>query len=604
MSDPAILRFVDLDVRTSPQGSVVLDRVSLDIGRGRVTAVVGESGSGKTTVALAALGYMRPGLVRHGGSVRFGDDDLLSASEADLQTLRGRHIAYVPQNPGSALSPGIPIGRQVREVLEVHGTDTDLDGPVVRAWRAAQLPDDASFMTRYPHQLSGGQQQRVAIAMALVGSPELLVMDEPTTGLDVVTQAGILATIREVIASLGTSVIYVSHDLAVVRSLVDDVAVMYAGQVVETGSAADVFASPAHPYTRRLLTAVPRFRGAAVKPRGLGGLPVAVDARPMGCQFTPRCPDAGDECSVALPELRTITPTHAARCIKVGATDLGRVGSAVQIRRRVSSDSLALRVSACTAGYTTAGRRPRTILHGVSLDLPVAGITALVGQSGSGKTTLGRCITGLHAAVTGSLQIGGAVAPWESRKRTAAQRKAVQMVFQNPESSLNPALTVGESVARPLRFFFSASKQECSARVAELLDAVQLEPTKAASYPAQLSGGECQRVAIARALAAEPSVIVCDEITSSLDVIVQAGILELLGRLRDERGLAMLFISHDLAVVRVVADRIAILDQGSVVEEGDVDAVCERPSSDTSSRLMAAVFDLGSDDYPYARGGQ
>lgn len=602
MSDNAVLQFEDLDIETSQQGALVLDGVHLSIGRGKVTAIVGESGSGKTTLALAALGYIRPGLVRAGGSVIFDGHDLLSYDESQLQRLRGRRLTYVPQDPGSALSPGIPVGRQVREVLEVHGSDTDIDAAVERAWRAAHLPSDGGFMSRYPHQLSGGQQQRVAIAMALVGGPELLVMDEPTTGLDVVTQAGILATVRDAITSLGTSVIYVSHDLAVVRSLVDNVAVMYAGQVVETGVAEQVFTDPAHPYSRRLLAAVPRFRGEVIKLRGLAGAPVAVDARPPGCQFAPRCPDSSDECKVVAPELVQLAGAHAARCIKLGTPDLGRVRAAVPVLRSSTSSSLALRVVRCTTGYATARRRSRDVLHNVSLDLPEASIVALVGQSGSGKTTLGRCIAGLHPGVTGSLEIGGESSHWDAQKRTDAHRKAVQMVFQNPDSSLNPMLTVEESIARPLRFFFGAPKSQCSARVAELLEAVQLDASKAASYPSQLSGGERQRVAIARALAAEPSVVVCDEITSSLDVIVQAGILELLGRLRDERRLAMLFISHDLAVVRALADRVAILDQGVVVEDGEVDAVCDRPSSDASSRLMDAVFDLGPDDYPRSGG--
>jgi len=603
MSDGDILQLEDLDIRTVSQGALVLDGVSLSIRRGKVTAIVGESGSGKTTVALAALGYIRPGLGRSGGSVFFEGRDLLSEDEPKLQKLRGRRITYVPQNPGSALSPGIPVERQVREVLEVHGSDTDFDTAVKRAWQAAQLPSDAGFMSRYPHQLSGGQQQRVAIAMALVGGPELLVMDEPTTGLDVVTQAGILATVREAIASLGTSVIYVSHDLAVVRSLVDDVAVMYAGQVVETGLADEVFTDPAHPYTRRLLAAVPRFRGEGIKLRGLAGVPVAIDARPPGCQFAPRCPDSSEECTVVAPELAPLGGSHAARCIKVGTPDLGRVGVAMPVRRSGASSSLALRVVQCTTGYATTRRRLRAVLHNVSLDLPVAGITALVGQSGSGKTTLGRCIAGLHTGVTGSLEIGGEIAQWDSRRRTDSQRKAVQMVFQNPDSSLNPMLTVEDSIARPLKFFFDMPRKQRSARVAELLEAVRLDASKAAAYPSQLSGGERQRVAIARALAAEPYVVVCDEITSSLDVIVQAGILELLGRLRDERGLAMFFISHDLAVVRALADRVVILEQGVVVEDGDVDSVCDRPSSDASSRLMDAVFDLGPADYPRVGGG-
>lgn len=600
MSDDPILRFVDLDIRTSPQGAVVLDRVTLSIGRSKVTAIVGESGSGKTTLALAALGYVRAGLVRRGGSVLFDGRDLLSEDETEIQRLRGRRIAYVPQNPGSALSPGIPVGQQVREVLEVHGHESDLDEAVAKAWRAAQLPTDNGFMSRFPHQLSGGQQQRVAIAMALVGGPELLVMDEPTTGLDVVTQAGILATVREVISSLGTAVVYVSHDLAVVRSLVDDVAVMYSGQVVEVGVADEVFTNPAHPYTRRLMAAVPRFRGQVIKLRGLPGSPVAVDARPRGCQFAPRCPDSSEECTVETPELVSLGVTHAARCVKVGEPNLGRVGAAVPAHRIGSSDTLAVRVVGCTFSYATARQRSRNVLHDVSLDLPAAAITALVGESGSGKTTLGRCIAGLHKGVTGSLEIGGEFAQWSSSRRTDVQRKAVQMVFQNPDSSLNPMLTVQESIARPIRFFLGASKDRCAALVAELLTAVQLDPSKGASYPSQLSGGERQRVAIARALAAEPTVLVCDEITSSLDVIVQAGIVELLAGLRDERGLAMLFISHDLAVVRAVADRVVLLDQGAVVEEGDVELVCGSPSSAVSTKLMSAVLDLRPNDFPPA----
>jgi peptide/nickel transport system ATP-binding protein len=589
----------DLRVEIASTGTSVISDVSFGIARGEILGVVGESGSGKTTVGLALLGHARPGLRIAGGSVLLGDYDILTLGEEQRQRLRGSVVSYVPQDPASSLNPALRIGLQLREVIEAHssGRGSNHSERIAEMMREVALPDDRAFLKRYPHELSGGQQQRIGLAMAFANRPRLIVLDEPTTGLDVTTQAHVLSTVRELATLHHVAALYVSHDLAVVATLARRVAVMYAGRVVELGSADELFESAGHPYTRRLIGAIPRLTGG----RSLVGIPghaQSPGSHPPGCSFAPRCSLRIEQCEVALPELRPIGPGHVVRCIRaefVMSGEQGRVGDPIEMPAAGEGDLPALRLANVIATY---GRHE--VVHSVSLSLAAHECLALVGESGSGKTTIARAIAGLHRGWTGTISLGGAELQTVARHRSRDARRRIQHIFQNPYGSLNPRQTIGQIIEQPLRVFGTARGREADRRVAEMLERVSLTAAYARRYPDQLSGGERQRVAIARALVCDPTVLICDEVTSALDVSVQAAIVELLGNLQRELGLSMLFITHNLPLVRSVAQRVAVLSQGSIVEVGDVGQVLADPGqpytrqllSDTPS-LETAIAEIG-----------
>ncbi len=594
----------DLQVEIASTGTSVISDVSFELERGEILGVVGESGSGKTTVGLALLGHARPGLRIAGGSVLLGDRDILTLGEEQRQRLRGSVVSYVPQDPASSLNPALRVGLQLREVIEAHSRDrgSNHSERIAEMMREVALPDDRAFLKRYPHELSGGQQQRIGLAMAFANRPRLIVLDEPTTGLDVTTQAHVLSTVRELATLHHVAALYVSHDLAVVATLARRVAVMYAGRVVELGSADELFESAGHPYTRRLIGAIPRLTGG----RSLLGIPghaQSPGSRPPGCSFAPRCSLRIAQCEVALPELRPIGPGHTVRCIRAELVISGqqsRVGDPIEMPAAGEEDLPALRLADVVATY---GRNE--VVHSVSLSLAAHECLALVGESGSGKTTIARAIAGLHRGWTGTISLGGAELQTAARHRSRDARRRIQYIFQNPYGSLNPRQTVGQIVEQPLRVFGVASGREADQRVAEMLERVSLTAAYARRYPDQLSGGERQRVAIARALVCDPTVLVCDEVTSALDVSVQAAIVELLGNLQRELGLSMLFITHNLPLVRSVAQRVAVLSQGNIVEVGEVGQVLVDPGqpytrqliSDTPS-LETAIADVGLGEPP------
>jgi peptide/nickel transport system ATP-binding protein len=575
----------DLRIELAGSGVDIVDEVVIDIHPGEVLGLVGESGCGKTTVGMALLGHVRRGGRFVGGVIRIGGRELSSLREGDLRRLRGGTVAYIPQDPGTSLNPALRIGRQLSEILEAHRTTAsaqERDQRMREGLEEVALPSDEAFLRRYPHQLSGGQQQRVAIAMAFANRPAVIVCDEPTTGLDVTTQARVLQTIRELCRSHRVAALYVSHDLAVVAELADRVAVMYAGRIVESGPREQLFSAPAHPYTRRLLRAVPDIAGkrTVVGIRGHAALP---GRRPQGCFFHPRCDFAQDDCRAAFPPVTQLGPAHQVRCYHVD--DVVRAPAPVgagQADRRAAGQDVVLAVRGLNAHYGT-----RHTLFDIDVEVRHNACLALVGESGSGKTTLARCVAGLHKDWVGEIRLGGTALADAARNRSSQARKDIQYVFQNPYASLNPRRTIGQTIARQLELFFPGQRSEAGRRVAECLERVALSAEAANRFPDQLSGGERQRVAIARALAAEPALLVCDEVTSALDVSVQAAIIELLARLRNEMGLSLLFITHDLALIRTIADRVAVMTEGRVVEHGPVEQILTAPSADYTRHLLA-----------------
>ena len=573
----------DLRIELVGRDADVVDEITLEIEPGEVLGLVGESGSGKTTVGMALLGHVRRGGRVGGGAVVIDGRDLAELDASGLRGLRGGTVAYIPQDPGTALNPALRLRTQLREMLDSHGAGSDGErGARMReALEEVALPSDDAFLARYPHQLSGGQQQRVAIAMAFACRPNVIVCDEPTTGLDVTTQARVLQTVRELCRSHSVAALYVSHDLAVVAELADRVAVMYAGRIVELGTRDQLFGAARHPYTRRLLRAVPDIQGqrAVVGIPGFAPLP---GRRPDWCFFEPRCELATDKCRSAFPPAFEFEAGHRARCYHAdeAVRDVPVEGGVEEVHvQREPELALAIR-------NLDAHHGEHHTLFGVELEVHRHECVALVGESGSGKTTLARCVAGLHKDFTGAVCLGSEELPPAARSRSAEARKRIQYVFQNPYASLNPRRTVGQTIARQLELFFPRQK-DMGRRVGESLERVALSPSAAEAYPDELSGGERQRVAIARALAAEPDLIVCDEITSALDVSVQAAIIDLLRELRTEMGLSLLFITHNLALIRTIADRVAVMTEGKIVELGTTAQVLERPSAPYTQQLLA-----------------
>jgi peptide/nickel transport system ATP-binding protein len=574
----------NLQIETNSGIPVVTD-LSFEIAAGEVLGVVGESGSGKTTVGLSLLGHARRGLRIAGGSVMLGDQDILEMSDAELRRLRGSLVSYVPQDPASSLNPALRIGVQLREVLEAHGSrnDAENDARIAEMMREVALSDDPAYLKRYPHQLSGGQQQRVGLAMAFANRPRLIVLDEPTTGLDVTTQSTVLATVRDLAVAHDVAALYVTHDLAVVAAVAMRVAVMYSGRIVELGPADELFESSAHPYTRRLVGAIPRLTGG----RSLVGIPghaPSPSKRPQGCSFAPRCRLRIDECEVAVPAPVEVRPGHSARCIRaheVVMVEQAGLGDPVDLPPS-ESEAPVLTLDNVVAHYGSI-----EVLHSISMTLEHRECLAIVGESGSGKTTTARAIAGLHHDWTGSIRLGDAELATAARSRSTDVRRQIQYIFQNPYGSLNPRKSIGETVGQPLSVFGIASGRKAETRVGEMLEQVSLSAGYARRYPDQLSGGERQRVAIARALISSPSILICDEVTSALDVSVQAAIVELLGTLQRELGLSMVFVTHNLPLVRSIAQKVAVLADGYIVEYGRTAGMLANPQQEYTRHLIS-----------------
>ena len=584
-SDRATVDVHDLRVEVASSRTDIVDEVSLTIVGGEVFGLVGESGSGKTTLGLALLGHARRGVRIARGEIRVEGRDILAAKPAELRSLWGRTMCYVPQDPRAAINPSLRIGTQLREILNAHdygASDVERQDRVYQMLDEVRLPRDEQFLGRYPHQLSGGQLQRVALALAFACRPRFIVFDEPTTGLDVTTQSYILKMIAQLCREHGVAALYVTHDLAVVASLATRVGVMYAGRLVELGPADAVFDAASHPYTRRLVQAAPGTVGSAMV--GIPGSAPRPGNRPKGCFFAARCEYVHDRCLQEFPPVDSVNSRHQVRCfyhgqLRDGPNDEHALPAAADV---VDRTSIVFEAHDICASYGV-----NTVLHNVGLEVRAHECLALVGESGSGKSTLAHCMVGLHPNFSGELTYQGQPLAKRSRDRNRETRRHVQYIFQNPYGSLNPRRTVGQNVAQPIELFFDLSRRDVHQRTAEALERVALSGSTIERYPDQLSGGERQRVAIARALACEPALLICDEITSALDVSVQAAIIELLERLRRDLGLAMLFVTHNLPLVRSIAQRVAVMCEGRIVEVGETQQLFDAPRATYTRALLA-----------------
>tara|TARA_B100000959_G_scaffold47773_1_gene48941 strand:+ start:7200 stop:9014 length:1815 start_codon:yes stop_codon:yes gene_type:complete len=511
----------------------IVKGVSFNVARGEVVALIGESGSGKTTIALSALGYTKPGLEFDGGEVRLEGEDVITMGSDQLRSLRGQRVAYLAQSAAATFNPALTIGEQVTESCVLHGilNQEQADERAETLYRALELPDPDRLGRRYPHQVSGGQLQRLMAAMALCGKPDLLVLDEPTTALDVTTQIEVLKAFKSVIKQEGSAAIYVTHDLSVVAQIADHIVVLYAGEVQEHGTAKQVVDQPGHDYTRRLMHAV----------------------RP------PPAAGQGDE---AMGE-------H-------------------------TRESPALEVKDITAGYGRIrdGIPAITVLRDINVSIERGHTVGVIGESGCGKSTLARVMAGLLPAAQGKVLLDGndLESALENRKRNELQK--IQFVFQMADTALNPRQRIDHILGRPLEFYLGLKGKEKRRRIVELLEMVELPQDFAGRYPEELSGGQKQRVNLARALAASPEVLLCDEVISALDSIVGANVIELLKRLRKQTGVSFVFISHDLSTVASFADEIVVLYAGRVVEQGPADHVLSPPYHPYTRLLISSVPEL------------
>ncbi len=583
----------------------------LRLAPGHIVGLVGESGSGKSTVALALMHYLSSnGRVESGGRLEFAGEDLLSKSDAEMRSIWARRVKLVPQNAGAALNPSMKIGAQVTEVLgAAMGTGgAEAEHAMLRMFHDVNLVDPEKVADRYPHQLSGGMQQRVVIAMALITNPELLILDEPTTGLDVTTEAVILDLVRGLMAERDTGVIYITHNLGVVAQLCERVLVLYAGEIMEEAPVDQLYALPRHPYSLGLLNSVPRLGQSKVDSRlhSISGNPPALAELTRGCVFADRCEFVIDKCRVEKPPLEQLGDGRAARCFRWEEVDPSLLGPAVgasegeRVLQREDADTDTLmRVTNLKKHFPVAksledwlrGKTPAPIraVDGVNLTLEAGQTLGLVGESGSGKTTLSRLIIGLQERTGGELELLGMDIRNSVRERSPDVLSKLQMVFQNPQNSLNPYLSVRQALRRPLVKLRGMTPAGAEAEVAQLLRRVNLREDYADRFPDELSGGEKQRVVIARAFASDPDLIICDEPVSALDVSVQSAVLNLLARLQEEHGSAYLFISHDLAVVGYLSDVIAVMYLGQLFEVGAASDLFQPPYHPYTEALVSAI---------------
>ncbi len=592
----SLLSIRDLRVEyTTARGTVAaIQDLSLEIGKGESFGLVGESGCGKSTLIMAIMGYMgRNGRVAN-GEILFEGQNLVRATAAELRRVRGGRIAIVYQEPATALNPSMTIGRQLMEVPIAHANASAASarGQVARVLADVHLPDPDSVMRRYPHQLSGGQKQRVVIAMALLANPALLLLDEPTTGLDVTVEAAVLDLLNELREKYGTALFYISHNLGVIAQVCDRIAVMYAGRLVEDAPAAEIFATPRHPYTRGLLGSLPR-PGANKRTHPLVSIPGVVPSAgraPTSCGFLTRCALAQPGlCDVSPISLDEIATGHLVRCLRWqdAAEPVDRPTAAHLV---LADSDVVVQARDMTREFHV-GRRRLLANDRLTLAAKRGHVLAIVGESGSGKSTFAKVLAGLDVATGGTLHVlGDDVATRPVRKRGAEKVVAVQMVFQNPDGTLNPSHPVGYPLTRALRKFgIATDRKTIDARVAALFEMVRLPPSLRHALPRQLSGGQKQRIAIARAFAGNPEILVADEPVSALDVSVQAAVINLLLHIQAEQRTTLVFISHDLGLVRYLADEVVVMYLGQVMESGPVAALFDPPYHPYTEALLSAV---------------
>lgn len=587
--------------------------VSFKVHEAETVGLVGESGCGKSTIAFGIVNFLGSNGKIVDGSIRFQGEDLVGRSQEELKKLRGDRISMVFQDPMQALNPSIRLGEQLAEVLTCHKDISKKEAweRSIQMLKRVNMPDVENMMGRYSHQISGGQQQRIVIAMAMLNNPALIIMDEPTTALDVTVEAAVLDLLEELKRDFNAANIFITHNLGVVARVSDYLCVMYAGQMVESGPMAEIFRNPRHPYTRGLLACVPRLgesKETSVLHPISGRVPPPAERSKTECIFAPRCEFVTEECRKARPGFTEIIPEHTARCIY--ALDIEDHSPTVKKRHKAKETPVPVQTEAPKEDlisvdklkvYYPAESNSVVSLFGlgekkyvkavddVSLRVAKGRTLGIVGESGCGKSTLVKGLIGLEPVTSGNVEFMGFDVTQRVTERDTKMIKEMQMVFQNPDSTLNPSFSVGWQIARPIKRFKTVPRNQVKSEVIKLLKAVRLPPTFYDRLPRQLSGGEKQRVGIARALASRPDLIICDEPVSALDVSVQAAVINLLLEIQQVFGSSMIFIAHDLSVVRYFSDDIAVMYLGHVVEIGPADAIYSPPYHPYTEALLSAV---------------
>lgn len=573
---------------------------------GEAMGLVGESGCGKSTVALGIMRDMGNRGKIVGGKIKFKGRDMGEMSDEELRDIRGSKIAMIYQEPMASLNPAMKIGRQLMEVPLIHEKVSKEEAyqRSLEMLTSVKLPDPARVMDSYPHQISGGQQQRIVIAMALLSKPDLLLLDEPTTALDVTVEAGIVQLVKELAENTGTSMLFISHNLGLILETCDRITVMYSGEAVETGTVNEVFDEMRHPYTQGLFNSIP-LPGADKNSRPLvaipGQLPLPME-RPRGCNFGPRCYHYVEEiCNAGDIAMQPVgdSPLHMSRCLRIGDIDWTAEPERRLVEDPAAPGDVVLDIRDLKKYYDVAANKifgggdTRTVKanESISFQARESETVAIVGESGCGKSTLAKVLLGLETATEGEVMLGEvAIHDTEVNDRTKKTVASVQMVFQNPFDTLNPSHSVGSQIMRTLeKFGIGANDNERRERMLELLDLVKLPRAFAERMPRQLSGGQKQRIGVARAFAGQPKVVVADEPVSALDVSVQAAVTELLMDIQREAKTTMLFISHDLSVVRYIADRVVVMYLGHIVEQGTTDAIFSPPYHPYTEALLSAI---------------
>ena len=585
--------------------------VSFTVREGETVGLVGESGCGKSTIAFGIVNFLGPNGKIVDGSIRFQGNELVGRTQEELKKLRGDRIAMVFQDPMQALNPSVRLGDQLTEVLTCHHADINEE----EAWQRSidmlkrvNMPDVENVMTRYSHQISGGQQQRVVIAMAMLNNPALLIMDEPTTALDVTVEAAVLDLIEELKQEFKAANIFITHNLGVVARVSDYLCVMYAGQMVESGPLVEIFRDPRHPYTQGLLASIPRLGesklDSLLQPIR-GRVPPPAERSKTECIFAPRCNFVTEDCRKARPDMMVITAEHSARCIYAMSIDerkrtrkKRKIAELVEAHEGPTEELLSFEnlkvyypqeANSVVSLFGMGEKKYVKAVDDVSVRVAKGRTLGVVGESGCGKSSLVKGLIGLEPITSGQVEFMGVDTTKAVTQRDTKLIKEMQMVFQNPDSTLNPSYTVGKQIARPIRHFKTVPREEIKDEVLRLLKAVRLSSVYYDRLPRQLSGGEKQRVGIARALASRPDLIICDEPVSALDVSVQAAVINLLLEIQQVFGSSMIFIAHDLSVVRYFSDDIAVMYLGQIVEVGPADAIYAPPYHPYTEALLSAV---------------